>query len=509
EPEGDSDDGKTVYREAQCIVCHVTKEDFEGNPLGGDIGPDLRKIGNKVNRRWLTAFFNNPHRFLPNTKMPRYHFSDKETRDLMEFALEEWIDFDLLDAEEKEPKRPPDSSRKIEQGRKLFVELGCIGCHDLKGVQAKPTAPDLSYIGSRRVHTLEFGNAKVRRSLPDFLFTKLKSPHDLRRDFHLSGKQDPAETIWKHLHPLAMFSATAKLPGGSDSEQLAWILRQVQQAGVLPIDRKLPTGPAAEQADWLVQRLNKVGALSPLKMPDFRLSDEDAAALTIALMSLSEQRVVSRRYEVANPPKAIFNPKDRFGELERRYRCLSCHKIRDSGDLLASDLTLEGSRVNREWLYHYLNKPYSMRRTLTIAMPIFHFPDKDSRLMADYMSHVFSDRGLESEWSKQRHQGDTTRGKQLFDRKGCIACHQLHETGGDIGPSLTTQVPEFPQGTWVGDKLKGGWIYRWLKNPQALLPDTVEPNLGLSDQEARDLTAYLLSLKNPEFQKKKKATARK
>ena len=65
---------------------------------------------------------------------------------------------------------------------------------------------------------------------------------------------------------------------------------------------------------------------------------------------------------------------------------------------------------------------------------------------------------------------DANRGKALFDAKGCIACHQVHGKGGDVGPSLTTQVPEFPQGTWVGDKLKGEWIYQWLKDPQSLVP---------------------------------------
>ncbi len=56
-------------------------------------------------------------------------------------------------------------------------------------------------------------------------------------------------------------------------------------------------------------------------------------------------------------------------------------------------------------------------------------------------------------------------------------------------------------GTWVGDKLRPEWIYQWLKDPQALLPDTIEPNLGLSEQEVLDLTAYLSDLKNPEIRK--------
>ena len=238
-------------------------------------------------------------------------------------------------------------------------------------------------------------------------------------------------------------------------------------------------------------------------MPDFQLSDEDAEALTVALMSRTEVSIPSKRYEVPREHKELFDPQDGFGVLERHYRCLSCHSIRGSGERRASDLTYEGSRVNREWLYHYLNTPYSMRRTLTIAMPIFHFDDKDSRFMADYISMVLVDAQFGADWERGRDRADAARGQALFDAKGCIACHQLNGKGGDVGPSLTTQVPEFPVGTWVGDKLQGGWIYRWLRNPQALLPDTLEPNLGLSEQEALDLTAYLLTLKSPDFQKKK------
>lgn len=501
--EGDYDEGATVYREAQCIVCHVTKLDYADNPVGGTIGPDLRKLGNKVNQRWLMAFFKNPHAFLPNTKMPRYHFRDREVLNLSQFAIEEWVDFDLLDAEEAQPQPPADEPELIQQGQRLYVELDCGNCHELRGVKTKGSGPDLTFIGSRPVHQFDFGKARVRRSLPDFFYTKLRSPKTLHSMFRLAEEQNPLQTIWRNLKPASLFSDSAKLPDGTGHQRLDWILQRTQEVGLLDGKRSLPNGTAEIQTKWLVGVLNEVDGLSALKMPDFQLSKADAAAITIALMSLTKETVSSKQYEVPSRTKVIFNPKDAFGTLERRYRCLSCHTIRDSGDLLASDLTYQGSRVNREWLYHYMNKPYSMRRTITIAMPIFHFPDKDSRFMADYMSQVFVDTRIGANWKQHKDKARAQRGKQLFDEKGCIACHQRHETGGDVGPSLTTQVPEFPHGTWVGDKLQGAWIYEWLKNPQALLPDTLEPNLGLSDQETLDLTAYLLTLKNPEFQGKK------
>ena len=56
---------------------------------------------------------------------------------------------------------------------------------------------------------------------------------------------------------------------------------------------------------------------------------------------------------------------------------------------------------------------------------------------------------------------------------------------GYIGPPLTQ----------VGSRLTAAWIYHWLKNPQALRPGTIEPNQDMSDEDARALTAFLMTQK--------------
>jgi cytochrome c1 len=38
-------------------------------------------------------------------------------------------------------------------------------------------------------------------------------------------------------------------------------------------------------------------------------------------------------------------------------------------------------------------------------------------------------------------------------------------------------------------------MYQWLKDPAALRPGTMMPNFNLQDDEARDLTAFLATLK--------------
>ncbi|HXJ18008.1 MAG TPA: hypothetical protein VNM68_12530, partial [Candidatus Polarisedimenticolia bacterium] len=47
----------------------------------------------------------------------------------------------------------------------------------------------------------------------------------------------------------------------------------------------------------------------------------------------------------------------------------------------------------------------------------------------------------------------------------------------------------------VGNWLKPAWMEAWLRNPQALLPATIEPHRAFTDKEITALTSYLLTLK--------------
>ena len=116
----------------------------------------------------------------------------------------------------KSPARPRIRRELIEQGKLLYAELACAGCHDLTGEKTKPAGPDLTYEGSKPVHDLDFGEAKVKRTLPDFLYTKLKSPKALSSSFRLHLGEDAAAALWKNLQPAALFSQSASLPEGSD-----------------------------------------------------------------------------------------------------------------------------------------------------------------------------------------------------------------------------------------------------------------------------------------------------
>lgn len=79
-------------------------------------------------------------------------------------------------------------------------------------------------------------------------------------------------------------------------------------------------------------------------------------------------------------------------------------------------------------------------------------------------------------------------GKNLYANKyGCNGCHSLAEEGGKVGPALDR----------AGFRLNGTWVYRWVKNPQAMKPETRMPALGLSDADAKAVVMYLNTLRAP------------
>ncbi len=51
----------------------------------------------------------------------------------------------------------------------------------------------------------------------------------------------------------------------------------------------------------------------------------------------------------------------------------------------------------------------------------------------------------------------------------------------------------------TGSKVNAGWLYAWVRNPKGYWHETRMPNLRLTEKEAADVTAYLMSLKNEAF----------
>ena len=87
-------------------------------------------------------------------------------------------------------------------------------------------------------------------------------------------------------------------------------------------------------------------------------------------------------------------------------------------------------------------------------------------------------------------------GGQLFQTRGCAACHTINGTPAQakVGPNLTHLAS---RGVIAGAVLENTPenLRTWLKDPPAVKPGSIMPNLGLNDHELDVLVAYLQSLK--------------
>ncbi|WP_426955789.1 c-type cytochrome [Muricoccus radiodurans] len=91
--------------------------------------------------------------------------------------------------------------------------------------------------------------------------------------------------------------------------------------------------------------------------------------------------------------------------------------------------------------------------------------------------------------------GDPGRGHRLVSASGCGACHVIPGVRGAsswVGPPLT----EWARRGYVAGHLPNtpDNLVAWLRDPQAISPGSAMPSTGLTEAEARDAAAYLLTL---------------
>ena len=427
-----ADQGQVRFNEMFCVTCHALAVDRGGETtlIGGDIGPELTKVGTKVRPEWLTTWLRDPEAYLQHTRMPRFEWSDKDLYVVTQYILKRLTDPDLL---KDVPALGVPTDAEVQRGRRLFAQKGCAECHLIEGVTPRNDfGPDLSAEGmSAGPYLVE---VKSARKLPVQLhFLKAGSTH-----FEMGESNVPRSMI-------------------------AFIQAKI-------------TNPASVTPET--------------HMPQFHMSQSDLDDLTTALLSMTGSSASNRERGqlVISRPEADFHPDSEVLPVIQRYKCYTCHMFNGYGGTLAPDLSYEGSRSRREWLTEFLRNPQTLRPTLTVRMPRFNMPEKDATILASYLSSTLLNREVDP---KSLDDKDFTpqmaaRGKELFETKyACQSCHTIGSSGGYVGPSLNN----------VGNWMTPAWLEAWLQNPQAMIHGVIEPRQSFSGEEIKDITAYLLTLK--------------
>jgi cytochrome c551/c552 len=181
-------------------------------------------------------------------------------------------------------------------------------------------------------------------------------------------------------------------------------------------------------------------------------------------------------------------------------------------------------KLRKEWIPAWIKNPQAFRPGA--KMPTFRLQDDEIQAISAFIWQSGVTGPLDTATG-----GDPTRGKDLFETRGCMACHSMGEDAEKVGGYFAANL------TREGEKINYNYLVRWIHNPrQRTLPysptahrditpadyqkkglpfsfdldhtkspvdghemqveqQTIMPNLRLNMQEVRDIASYLMTKK--------------
>ena len=113
-------------------------------------------------------------------------------------------------------------------------------------------------------------------------------------------------------------------------------------------------------------------------------------------------------------------------------------------------------------------------------------------LVLVWLMTVIACRDETATWSRALTGGDSTRGKIALSTYGCVACHSIP---GVPGSNALTAPPliGISHRSYLAGMLQNPPenLERWIQHPRPVNPRTAMPEQGVTDQDARDIAAYL------------------
>ncbi len=481
---GDSKNGEILINAIGCMGCHQIDEnvaeyspntdeyEFYLSKYGYDIeqasnhellnqqGPNLIGLGSKVSAKWLYEWLLNPKNYWDKTRMPNLRLSEQEAQDitayLMSFKNEEfenqnipvlndenfneelenialsWLSksFNYVDAEEKFDDLKAAGQITDYVADKSIRYYGCYTCHNMDGYEdAKPIGAELTYVGSKTLDKFDFG----------------------------------------HIHDI-------------QHTNFSWINQKLANPRIY--DRSKVIAPEDKS-----------------RMPNFYLTQIEIEAITTALLGLTNIQVEETK--LADLDKSELELSGY--KLIRQYNCYGCHEIYDEGGKIADtikenlpeqlqaehrnyappSLYAEGSKVQSDWLFSYLQEPITIRPNLQVRMPSFNLSDDDwNAIIAAFKDMEDNDLSYESlhivdKGSKKFRQGyelvsdygyydlDKDDWVDAFNEGSrCYVCHFEGEVPPGKDFAISDPLVWAPNLALSKERLRPEWIKEWLRNPQ-------------------------------------------
>lgn len=406
---------------------------------------------------------------------------------------------------------------RLSEGRKIFEDAGCLGCHQAAGYTIKePLGPPLTHVGSKvddqwlyrwlrnpksylpNSRMPDFALTDVEAKIAVTYFSTLKSKEKEREALDRIGRIEAAigpEIIekGKKLFDESQCVACHSISGKADSmgPDLFRVVMKVKKA-------------------WLFSWLKDPAYFFPkTRMPNYRFSDEEAAAITAYLFSEFKNSAngAGREKEPAVEfPVAYAAMLDKGKEILDKYGCAGCHEIAGlkKKNIIGPELTeigirrsdmLDFGKLPRPngkgngalplWLNTKVKEPRAF--SLGLKMPDFNFSNEQAAALTTFLLSLGSTEEMPRRFIMPSKNGAYLRPAGAFgkvaDELKCFTCHSAKGIGGDLAPDLSRE----------GSQVNKDWLVDFLMQPGQIRPAFGKkmPRFNMGRGEAEQIAEYI------------------
>ncbi|HVA51721.1 MAG TPA: c-type cytochrome [Pirellulales bacterium] len=495
EPSDDPGDvferGAELWRALRCANCH-----HGAAGVGGLAGPSLVHLRSNMSRAWLVAWLRRGSRTsehdrealksthpsrLPEqeeafVRMPQFALSDEDAEAVADYVL----GAELPGATSRR------STGDAGRGRRLFMTVGCLACHPVGDLGAVGLfgGGDLSHVAEKRPADF-FARwlADPAKINPDHRMPVFKLSEVARADLAAwlaTLKSEPAELLGSENQTGVRVGSARGASGLRLVEQL-----RCRACHALPGDAP----PRSASVKFDLQKASKHWEKTCLGMPD-REGSRPGYALS------QPQREALVAYLAGALPTSP--PADgRFVLRERN--CLACH-ARDGEQGIAANLapvveqhpelapllptlpppalTAVGDKLHDAALADAItlrNPP--LRPWLAVRMPKFNLSEGELAALTAYFTTIDRIPDRPRSGPKLAEKALASAGSRLVTSAGfgCTSCHKI----GSLAPSNVALAARGTDLSLVGNRIRGAWFDRWVRNPARIVPRMEMPAIQI------------------------------
>ncbi len=421
--------GKELVLSVGCLGCHniddatvVDEAGLDPSVRERNFGPDLSRVGDKLNGRWIQQWVLNPKGQDPKTTMPDLRLSETEAEAIAAY-LQQKGDGTVTKVD-LAPE--PDNAALVERGKERIEWFNCSGCHPIAGFEGRAFyGPELTFEGDKQYFRLAFEEKK--EEMIELDEEEGVQSHRYVANFVRMKLEDP-----RQFQP-----ALLKMPDFHFSQE------EVEALTVYVTSLKKRVYPAAFHVEMDQQR-----------------------------QAISRGREMFARYNCRGCHEIDPGAPRSSGHLRAYY-------AGEDKALAPPVLHGEGRKVQPLWVQGFIQKPITLRPWLTVRMPTFGLSDSEVETLSDYFI-ALEDKDHPFYGVDPGHLDPVSvaKGKKLLMSFKCLKCHVLgEEIPKDKSPNEL--APNLALGK---TRLRPAWIDEWLTDPQGFQPGTRMPNFFFFDE---------------------------